>query len=244
MLHALQRRRVERAFAGGNLAAGALGMRAHLAGCPLCRERYRRQLIAEAALPDGEERAGERLWREVERVAARPHPARPWLISLALATAAAAVLMIARPTPPVARGPAGAALAPSLHVFRASESGVEPVAGQIHAGDGLLFAYSNPGSAYSHLMVFAADQRGHVYWYYPAYQREGEDPRAVAIEPYRTGVELREVIRQPLPPGPLRLYALFLSTAEPVSAIEAQVARGEVRTPSGHQESWALEVLP
>ena len=246
LLHALHRRRVERAFAGGTPGAGALDLRDHLSRCGECRDRYQRHLIAEAALPGGEDRARDRLWREIEAVAAQP-PRRPrwWLVPLALAGATAAVLIVAPRQPHfLARGPSASRLVPSLHVFRATQGVVAPVAGQIHAGDGLLFAYSNPGTAYSHLMVFASDQRGHVYWYYPAYLRPGEDPKAVAIEPHRAGVELREVIRQPLPPGPLRLYALFLPAPVPVSEIEARLARGGLVEPGGHQESWPLEVLP
>jgi hypothetical protein len=138
----------------------------------------------------------------------------------------------------------GAVALPSLHVFRAVGRAAEPVGDRIRADDSLLFAYSNPGAGYSRLMVFAEDARGRVYWYYPAYTEVGTDPQAVAIQPGQTGVELREAIRHPLPPGPLRLHALFLSRAVAVSEIEAQLARGGVSQPGAHEESWQLEVLP
>jgi hypothetical protein len=239
MLDVLHRRRLDRSFCG---SAPPARMREHLAACPRCRERYRRHLLAESALPDGEERAAERLWREIEGAAGR-RPTRRWIFPLVLAGATAAMVLLARPRPPVPRGPS-TSLPPSLHVFRASAGAVEPLAGQLHTGDGLLFAYSNPGDTYRHLMVFADDGRGRVYWYYPPYQREGEDPAAVTIERHRAGVELREVIRQPLAPGPLRLHALFLTAPVTVRDVEERLARGDLDRLGGQHQSWPLEVLP
>jgi hypothetical protein len=265
MLHVLHRRRLDRSFSRALPALAACHLREHLATCAACQGRYERQLIAEAVLPDGEARAEERLWREIERVAALPAAKRErrhrpaWLLSLVLAaaTAAAVVALVALPRAedPVARGPAATGLPPSLHLFRVVGAGTEPVSARIHAGDGLLFAYSNPGERYSHLMVFAVDERGQVYWYYPAYQRVGDDPEAVPIEGRHTGVELREVIRQPLPPGRVRVYALFLGGPAPVSAVErALAAAGAARAVAeeravlpewgARQESWLLEVQP
>jgi hypothetical protein len=270
MLHALHTRRLDRAFAG-ELEVGALvALRAHLAGCEPCQRRYERHLIAEAALPDGEERAAARLWREVTAIAALPERAgsrlptrlRRWLIPATLA-AAGLLLLLGRPgDDDPAFTPRGGVVAPggpapALHLFRAAAGGApEPAGDRIHATDGLLFAYSNPGAAYSHLMVFALDEQQRVYWYYPAYERAGEDPEAVPLERGRSGVELGEVIRHPLPAGQVRLFALFLDRPLRVLAVEAAVAAsyGAGRVPpaqdlplgvaGARQESRLLEVRP
>jgi hypothetical protein len=259
MLHALQSLRVDRTFDAAPRASSAAAMRAHLAGCAACRRRYQRRLIAEAALPDGAQRAGDRLWREIQRVAAAPRRTpRRWPLAVAAAVAASLVLVVGlvrRGPDPVARGGAGIAPPPALHLFQAVGGMATPAADRIHASDGLLFAYSNPGAAYSHLMVFAVDEARRVYWFYPPYQRHGDDPQAVPIEPGRSGVELAEEIHQPLEPGPLRLFALFLPRPERVLAVEAAVARAygpgasvseerPLGVPDARQESRLLEVAP
>jgi hypothetical protein len=262
LLHAWQTRRVDRAFMGRPGGAAAQGMRRHLAGCERCRRRYERHLLAEAALPDGDARAEERLWREIARVASEPlRPRRTWLVPLVLAAAAFVLvpflLVRQEREAPVARGGSGPVLAPSLHVFRAVSGGTpEPAGTSIRGSDGLLFAYSNPGTAYSHLMVFALDEQQRVYWYYPAYEQAGQDPEAVAIASARAGVELAEVIHHPLPPGQVRLFALFLPRAEHVLAVESAVtaAYGAGRAPlaqevtldvpGSRQESRLFEVQP
>jgi hypothetical protein len=248
MLHALQTHRLDRLFAGHSRSAPSV--RRHLGRCLACRRRYERLLVVEAALPEGD--AEGRLWREIQTVASAPAPRR-WRLPLVLAVAAVLAIVVSPRSQPVPRGGAGA-LAPALHVFRAVGGSVEPVGAQLRAADGLLFAYSNPGVAYSHLMVFALDGQQRIYWFYPAYERPGEDPAAVPIAQGRSGVELSEVIHQELAPGPVRLFALFLPRAERVLAVEAAVARAyagrspgqelELGVPRAHQESRLLEVAP
>ena len=127
---------------------------------------------------------------------------------------------------PVARGELPATpRTPALHVFRSiSDRAAEPIgAGPIHARDGLLFAYTNPDPGFTHLMVFAIDAGYAVHWYYPAYQRAGENPEAVPILPGTTGTELGEEIRHALRPGPVRIYALFLREPHHVLEIETMI---------------------
>jgi hypothetical protein len=73
-------------------------------------------------------------------------------------------------------------------------------------------------------MVFAVDGQYRVHWLYPAFERPGEDPQAVAVARGRSGVELGEEISLPFVPGPLRIYSVFLDHPERVSRIEALVA--------------------
>jgi hypothetical protein len=249
MLHALQTHRLDRLFAGK--ARGAPAVRRHLGRCAACQRRYERLLLVEAALGD-EKRAADRLWREIQVVASAPAPRR-WPLPLVLAAATVMVLLLVRPSGLVPRGGQGA-LSPALHVFRAVGGAAEPVGERIQTGDGLLFAYSNPGAAYSHLMVFAVDEQRRVYWFYPAYQRAGEDPAAVPIARERAGVELSEVIHHAFAPGPVRLFALFLPQPLHVLAVEEAAARAyagrspaedvPLGLPGARQESRLLEVAP
>jgi len=263
-------------YFGGRLQLRAEDrMRARLGRCASCRARYRRHLIVEAAMPGGDERALDRLWRGIARaggIAPRtrsPHPSRARL-AFAAALAVAAIVVIAvrlpprdpRRSDPVARGPLDVAGTPAIHVFRSvSAHAAEPIsAGPIRAGDGLLFAYTNPDPRLTHLMIFAVaptDSQGvAVHWYYPAYRQLGENPEAVAILPGTTGMELGEEIRHPLRPGPVRIYALFLREAHRVLEIESMIQKvieeprravteeTQLPLPGSVQSSLLVEVTP
>jgi hypothetical protein len=147
---------------------------------------------------------------------------------------------------PVARGGAlDVAGAPAIHVFRSvSAHAAEPIGtGPIRAGDGLLFAYTNPDPQLTHLMIFAVaptdTQAVAVRWYYPAYRQLGENPEALAILPGTAGMELGEEIHHPLSPGPVRIYALFLREPHRVLEIESLIQKviEEPRRPVT-EETW------
>jgi hypothetical protein len=177
-----------------------------------------------------------------------------------LVLAGAAALVVAVPRwrepgrpPALARGAAGGVADPSIHLYRVDRPGhAEAIAGRIAASDGIAVAYSNPGQTHRWLMVFAVDERAGVHWLYPAFERAGDDPQAVPIAPGRVGVELGEEIHLPWPSGRVRVYALFLTRAERVAAIEARVAAGgrpldEETALAGAgdaQVSQLLEVVP
>jgi hypothetical protein len=134
---------------------------------------------------------------------------------------------------PVARGDEGAVTPPALHVFRSvSRHTTAPLANgaTIGAREGLLFAYSSLDPTFTHLMIFAVDSRYGVHWYYPAYLRPGDDPPAIPIAPGRVGVELGEEIRHELPPGPMRVIALFLREPRGVLEIE-ELVRAQLAEP-------------
>jgi hypothetical protein len=94
----------------------------------------------------------------------------------------------------------------------------------MHADDGILIAYSNPGAEFSYLMIFAVDVQGGVHWYYPAWEQPGQNPAAPAIRTHALGVELGEEIRHRLPAGPLRVFGLFLPRPLLVGDVERAVA--------------------
>jgi len=98
----------------------------------------------------------------------------------------------------------------------------ESVVGEFSRGQGLLFSFTNVGSApFTHLMVFAVDAGSAVRWFYPAYVKEGTNPTSIPIVPSRTGTLLSNVIRHPYALGPLTIYALFTREPLRVSAVEA-----------------------
>jgi hypothetical protein len=278
MIHALHVRQIDRYFAGSLRPAAAGEMFERLWRCSACRIRYERHLLHERTMPDGDQRGQDRLWRSIVATAssdvdstrsARPAPEvrrqafRPSMLVAAGALAGVLLLVVGGArmrtvTAPVARGATGEEPAkPSVHFFRSvGEHQTEPVARTIHADDGILIAYSNPGAELSYLMVFAVDVQGGVHWYYPAYEAPGQNPAAPAIRTRAQGVELGEEIRHALPVGPLRIFALFLprplraeQVEEMLSAAWRQggrsvVALERLRIEEGEQVSRLLEVTP
>lgn len=269
MIHLLHRSRVDRYFAGDLGPAATRTMFDDLWTCEACRTRYERHLLLEQTVARTNAPGADRLWQSIvatsdaapERARKNVHPARRRAL-LALSLAVVGVLLVPplskefTASPPVPRGAPGAAMAPSLHLYRTQQGRSEPVRGALRSDDGVLVAYSNPSSNLGYLMVFGVDRRGGVHWYYPAYDRPGEDPAAVEIRTRAFGVELGEEIRHPLPEGEMRMFALFLQRAHRVLEIEASIAAalaahgGSVRDlerlpiVDGDQTSFLLEVQP
>jgi hypothetical protein len=271
MIHLIHRSRVDRYFAGDLGAAAIRTMFEDLWRCGACRMRYERHLLLERTLAAASAPGADRLWQSIVATSeAAPeharkdtdgHPARRRAL-LALSLAVAAVLLVPplfkEPTTstPVPRGAPGAVMTPSLHLYRTHQGRSEPVRGELHSHDGVLLAYSNPSANLGYLMVFGVDGRGGVHWYYPAYDRQGEDPAAVQIRTKAFGVELGEEIRHRLPEGDMRMFALFLRRPHRVLETEASIAAalaahgGSVRDleslplVDGDQTSVLLEVQP
>lgn len=288
MIHGLHVHQIDRYFAGTLRPSAVVRMFGRLWRCGACRVRYERHLLHERALPDGDARQQDRLWQSILASAGAEAPAsatspasQPTAVPTAPgagrrlfrppvllgATALAGVLVLVAlggrldtASDPVARGTTAEKVgAPNVHFFRAvGEHQTEPVLGTIHADDGILVAYSNPGAELSYLMVFAVDAQGAVHWYYPAYEHPGDNPAAPAIRTRALGVELGEEIRHALPVGPLRMVALFLRRPLRVNAVEDVVAEawrshgGSVTAldplplpaEDGQQLSRLLEVTP
>lgn len=116
----------------------------------------------------------------------------------------------------------------SLNVFRLSgNTEPAPLQKTLHADDGVLFAYTNLGpEPFSHLMVFAVDDRRQVYWYYPAFLDVRDDPEGIAIEKGVSRAGLQEVVVHPFPEGTVTIYGLFSDEPHTVSEVEAAVRGG------------------
>jgi hypothetical protein len=252
---------VEGHFAGANGARADRRMWRHLRPCEDCRVQYGTHALCEAAAPDGDQRAQDRLARAV--FAPVPAP-RIWLgVGAALAAGAAALLLV----PHLAgqstvqsgmqeRG--GAVVAadsadragPTIALYRVAAAGSPERAGAvIHASDALAFSYTNPAdgdAGFSHLMIFAHDSAGHVFWYWPAWRDAAATPTAIAITRGKAPVELGEAVRHPLPPGGLTLTALFTNQAYDVRQVEAALAGGAAGLAALHGRlvHEQVEVLP
>jgi hypothetical protein len=172
---------------------------------------------------------------------APPGPASRWALGSWLVMGAAATLLLGvglgqlLPRPeelPSARdlgfraksaSPTSAAREAGIQAFRLGAAGSSPerVRGSLHQDDGLLFAYTNQGSApFEHLMIFGVDAEREVRWFHPAYATDRQNPTSV---PIRAGQEvpLSEVVWISLPKGPLTLYAAFTRQPLDVWAVEA-----------------------
>jgi hypothetical protein len=258
---------VDAHFLGTSTVAAERRMWRHLPGCLACRLRYDARAALEAleagdAGDGGADRAAAgRIGRAL--FAEPPRRTRAWALpaGLALAGAAAAMLLLPRPEAPVGRGPdrgaaeapafrargattAAPGLGPALVVFRLRPGETPQRSGAVvRAVDSLAFAYTNPTGA-THLMVFAIDGAGRIFWYWPAWTDPDRDPEAVPIARSSETIELAEAVRQPLAPGRLRVQALFLDGPRRVREVEAAIGRGELGTLGGRALTEELEVLP
>ncbi len=116
---------------------------------------------------------------------------------------------------------------------------VTPLGATMHRDDALGFAYRNlPGSNARHLLLYGVDERGEVFWFYPAWTDPARPPSALPIETSNLTVRLSEAVRHPLVPGRLELRAVFLEA--PVSVTDAEAGK----LPPHHAATMTVEVLP
>jgi hypothetical protein len=212
---------VDRHFAGSLGTSGERELRAHLPGCDACRERYERHLLL-ARLDRSVASAEDRLARGLGL--SRRRPRARWLALFAglAAVSAAMVLVLRNPEPGyLARGGPIADPDEALDVYRIGGDGTpRPVLdGVIHPGDELAFAYRNR-RGWSHVMVFAVDQTGRVYWYHPGWTDAAASPTAVPIEAGAARHEIPDAVAHRLAPGRIWLHALFSDEAPDVRAVE------------------------
>ena len=186
----------------------------HLRGCSPCRGRYRSRALLETLEPDGDERARRRLGRAV--FAAAPAGAAPrsgrwawrWRRPLVLLLVLPRRLLTAASSPRGGEPATGSGRERGLVVFRIPSLGrqgqpAERVGAVIRGGDGLAFSYLNPPEvAATHLMVFAVDGGGRVYWFWPEWRSAGGQPDArCPSSPAPAPIELPEACATICRPG-------------------------------------------
>ena len=79
----------------------------------------------------------------------------------------------------------------SVSVYRYQATGSELVSTHVGRSDELSFAYTNR-AGFRYLLVFAVDERGSVFWYYPAWTDASATPSALPITTSTALVELPE----------------------------------------------------
>lgn len=236
----------------------------HLRGCEACRNRYRAHSLLETLDDPHGVRARERIARSVFPQARKRAGGWAWWGAAGLAAASLALLVV-RPSLPDghhvqdgqdgqdqafrARGQASQPQdpGPSLLVFRIPQDGPPVRAGStLRAGEALAFSYVNGTGGDDRLMVFGVDATGRVHWFWPAWNRQDEDPTALPIRQATAPIELGESVRHDLIPGTLTIHGLFTSHPYRVREVESAVAAGPPGLAALRGTLWTerLEVLP
>lgn len=218
-------------------------MRVHLLACADCRHHYERHLHLAAVDPGAALPARARLAHGLGLQLPSTR-SRTGVGRLRSATAVAAIGLCAivglglflrqRTSDPQARG--GAVTKTSqLLVYEITKSGavgkggirnggVRQVTSDIDRGSGLAFAYVNVAHK-RRLLVFAVDDKRHVYWYHPAWTDARDNPVGIAIVPDDAVHEIPQAVTHRLAGRRLQLFGAFADETLSVRDVEAAVAR-------------------
>ncbi|HWZ92850.1 MAG TPA: hypothetical protein VNW92_28485 [Polyangiaceae bacterium] len=220
---------IDRHFAGQTSVTGERQLRLHLAGCASCRQQYDQYLLLSKIDPDSK-KSRERLARGLGLAEDAPK----WSVRfapLAMAFAMVAVLVVGfgalrrgHRQEFAVRGVTSNKPAPQLFIYGVkAERAPERLQHILSASDEVAFAYVNPGN-FRKLLIFGIDEHRHVYWYYPAWTNESENPHGVDAAGGDTVHELPESIGHSLDGGELTVIALFTDQDLSVRDIERMLA--------------------
>lgn len=224
------RKSIDRHFSGKIDVPEETSMRQHLSDCQDCREYYQRHLALASLDPKGLS-AKERLGRGLGLV---PPRISWWLPSLVAATAAAVVLGLVIFAPWkdhrdgskldsefVSRGNTLFSEPAHLYVYKFQKDGSPVlVKEEIQYDDELMFAYELSVSK-KWLMVFGIDEQHRVYWYYPAWLDEKENPNALLLDNSSGVHELPQAVRHNLQGKTLVIYGWFVDQQVSVREVES-----------------------
>lgn len=246
MTHDVARALIEKQFDEGVIAPLSMqALRAHLRGCEACKAVYDAHAQVEQALDGGANQAARFVARGRPRVESVRRPERRfvWVAAATVAAAAALVFFIMRPDiePLIARGGPGD-VEPTIQIFRqATTEKPQRARAAIRAGDGLLFAYTNPKrSAARYLAIVGRDASGQIRWYHPQWLDATTQPKTIAIKPGVADAELPDAVRHPLPTGPIEICGVFAAKPRPVPQMDAELTLRW--PPEGHCAT--LQVTP
>jgi hypothetical protein len=251
------RKHVDAHFAGTIAPADERAMRGHLDGCGECRARYRRQLVLAKLDPQAlsaDVRIAQGLGLRNEHARAR----FAWPAAGALVAIAATILLFLRAPslPPsgdgfTARGgdtgasPQSIAASP-LRVYRVPSKeeaggGPLPVFEAIDRHAELAFAYENQDRK-KYLMIFAVNESGRVYWFYPGWTNPADNPKAIAITVDAGLHELPDAVVHRFEGSRLDIHALFLDEPMTVREVEQAIGGGtlSVRGAIDHVERFGV----
>ena len=254
----IMRGHVDAHFAGTITPSDERAMRAHLDSCADCRARYRRQLLLgkldpQALPPDV--RIAQGLGLRKDRAPRR----LGWPAAGAFLAAAVALLFFLRAPQGgdgfAARGEDGGpqgdqiAASSSLHVYQvpSKEGGSGrplPVFETVHRHAELAFAYENLDRK-RYVMIFAVNEAGRVYWFYPGWTDPAENPRAIAITAEAGLHELPDAVVHRFDGTRLDIHALFLDEPMTVREVEqAAPAAGPLSVPGGVDHVARFGLVP
>jgi hypothetical protein len=109
----------------------------------------------------------------------------------------------------------------SISIYRQDGPGHRSVVDQVATDDYLAFAYTNSSKAeLRYLILFGVDERGDIYWYYPAHEKRDENPCSISVRQTHEETPLPDEVQHHLLPGQLKIWALFSKTPLCVSSIE------------------------
>lgn len=116
----------------------------------------------------------------------------------------------------------------SIKIFRTVNSDFVRVEDSISSNDSLAFAYMNRAkSRLKYLMIFAVDEEGRFFWYYPENNKRDERAMSIPIEQTDSAIQLPDSVSHDLTPGGLKLMALFSAETIEAAAVE-QVVREDL----------------
>lgn len=192
----------------------------HMEVCGECHALYSAQLWAEQCGPAGDHARRARLERSLfGQAEAKPvswiMSRRTWGLAGAASTCALLILVLVRLWPGDTFQDKGLSQDElsrhvSISAYKRTAGGeFTPVRETIRSRDQLAFAYSNTSErGLDHLLLFGVDERGTIYWYYPAWTDPSRNPSALPIR-RGTGVELPEQVGHRYEGDQLRIFALF-----------------------------------
>jgi hypothetical protein len=252
----LRQRFVDAHFEGMISRLDESEMRGHLDSCDACRARYRRRLLIAKLDPEAlpaEERIGRGLGlrREEKRQGDR------WLLlGLVVAAAAALFLFVRAPGTDsfAARGGLGSRAgrageeatghASPVHIYRVPSSGApRPLEGPLGRDEELAFAYENQDDK-PYLMVFGVNERGDVYWFYPAWTDPSASPTAIPAVRGTAVSTLPEAIRHHFAGSRLEVHALFVDSPLHTREVEASLGAHSLATLHGRDHVASFELAP
>jgi Putative zinc-finger len=240
---------IDRHFDGTISSKDERQMREHLGTCAPCHQYYERHLLLARLDPDAIP-VDVRLAKGLGLGRRRMATVIP-LGAMGTLAAAAALLLFVRSGSHAegftARGNVSSTAASRVLVYDVRSGQPPALAGEaIGRHDELAFAYEN-GAAKSRLMVFGIDERRHVYWFYPAWTHETENPVAVPIESSAGRHELPEAVSHTFEGGQLEIHSLFVDRPVSVRDVETIVATqppGPLSIPGAVESSVKFSVVP
>jgi hypothetical protein len=228
----IERGRVDRHFEGTITPDGERAMREHLPECDACRAYYERWLLLsrlDPAAPPPETRIARGLGLPGSRSALLPFSIAG---AATLVAAAAAILLFVRSGSEsigfTARGGTPRTAVSRVFIYDVQPGKpAAPASASVARGDELAFAYEN-GAAKERLMIFGLDEHHHVYWFYPAWTSQADNPVAIPIEHDEVRHELPEAVRHDFDGSRLEIRSLFLDRPLSVTQVEAMLRQNPV----------------